>query len=70
MKQELEKLPEQQRDVLVYRYFHGLTNQQTAITMGISKSAVNNLVFRAKTYLATKFRALADFESFWNIDKE
>jgi RNA polymerase sigma-70 factor (sigma-E family) len=45
--QQLQLLPQRQRTAIVLRYYHDLTDRQTADAMGCSETAVASLVQRA-----------------------
>ena len=47
----INELPQRQRTVLVLRYFEDLSEDETAVTMGISVSAIKSLTNRAVTNL-------------------
>src|SRR5581483_7795891 len=46
--QEIETLPEQQRDAFVLREFAGLSYGELAIALGLSEGAVESALFRAR----------------------
>lgn len=47
LRQAMERLPEQERHVLSLRYFHSLTQQETARIVGVSQVQVSRLERRA-----------------------
>ena len=47
IEQALEQMDDIDREVLVLRHFEELTNQETAETLGLQKSAASNRYIRA-----------------------
>jgi RNA polymerase sigma-70 factor (ECF subfamily) len=47
IEQALEQMDDMDREVLVLRHFEELTNQETAETLGLQKSAASNRYIRA-----------------------
>ena len=43
----LQALPQRERDVLCYRFLHGLSTRETAVRMGLTEGNVKTLQFRA-----------------------
>jgi RNA polymerase sigma-70 factor, ECF subfamily len=56
-------LPARQRAVLVLTYYEGLSNAETAETMGTSISSVESLLVRAKRQLRDQLGGLLDLEA-------
>jgi RNA polymerase sigma-70 factor (ECF subfamily) len=54
----IEALPRQQRDALLLREFGGLSYEELAAALGVSGSAVESLLFRARRRLKTQLRAV------------
>lgn len=52
VRQSVQSLPLPQREVVMLRYFSGLSYQQIAETLGISSRAVNGRITRAKRKMA------------------
>jgi RNA polymerase sigma-70 factor (ECF subfamily) len=46
--QEIQSLPDQQRDAIVLREFAGLSYDELAVALGVSDAAVESLLFRAR----------------------
>jgi RNA polymerase sigma-70 factor, ECF subfamily len=53
----IEELPPQQRDALLLREFGGLSYEELAEALAVSGSAVESLLFRARTRLRVQLRA-------------
>lgn len=47
VKQAVERLPERERNVIIFRYFHGLTQQKTAQILNISQVQVSRIEKKA-----------------------
>jgi RNA polymerase sigma factor (sigma-70 family) len=56
----LVALPASQREALVLREWHGLSYDEIALRLGLSQSAVEAVLFRARRNLAQKLRPIAD----------
>ena len=56
VRQSVQNLPIPQREVVVLRYFSGLSYEQIAATLGISSRAVNGRLTRAKRKMAEDLR--------------
>jgi RNA polymerase sigma-70 factor (ECF subfamily) len=54
--QSVQNLPIPQREVVMLRYFSGLSYEQIAATLGISSRAVNGRLTRAKRKIAENFK--------------
>lgn len=52
----LGELPEQQRNAIVLREFYGLSYEEAATALGVSHSALESLLFRARGRLQTELR--------------
>jgi hypothetical protein len=55
---EIAGLPPQQRDAVVLREFAGLSYEDIAAALGVTTSAVESLLFRARGRLRTRMRAV------------
>ena len=62
LRQALGGLPEAQTEILVLRELEGLTYDEIAERMSISRSAVESLLFRARRALRTEFGEIATGE--------
>lgn len=51
VRKALERLPEKPRAVIVLRHFHGLSYDALSDVLGVSNSAIESLLFRARTRL-------------------
>lgn len=47
LKAKLEQLPERQREVIYFRYYQNLKNEDIATILNINYQSVNNLLYRA-----------------------
>ena len=56
VRQSVQNLPIPQREVVVLRYFSGLSYEQIAETLGISSRAVNGRLTRAKRKMAESLK--------------
>jgi len=56
IRQTVQNLPISQREVVMLRYFSGLSYEQIAATLGISSRAVNGRLTRAKRKMAEDLR--------------
>lgn len=54
---EIGDLPQQQRDAVILREFAGLSYEELAVALGISKPAVESLLFRARGRLRQRLEA-------------
>ncbi|HSP72395.1 MAG TPA: sigma-70 family RNA polymerase sigma factor, partial [Gaiellaceae bacterium] len=52
--QEIRSLPDQQRDAVILREFAGLSYEELAVALGITKPAVESLLFRARGRLRSR----------------
>src|SRR5262249_13724220 len=43
----LQALPQREREVLTYRFLHGLSTRETAVRMGLTEGNVKTLQYRA-----------------------
>lgn len=55
----LGALSQQQRDALLLREFGGLSYAEVAVALGVTVPAVESLIFRARTHLRGRLRAIA-----------
>ena len=55
--QEIRSLPDQQRDAVILREFAGLSYEELAVALGITKPAVESLLFRARGRLRSRLEA-------------
>ncbi len=55
VRKAVDELPDRQRMALVLAHFEGRSYKEIAEIMGISTSAVESLIFRARSALRTKF---------------
>ena len=53
MRQSLERLSASAREIVVLRYFSGLSHEQIATVLGISAPAVHNRLCRARQKMAS-----------------
>jgi RNA polymerase sigma-70 factor (ECF subfamily) len=61
--QEIQALPDQQRDAIVLREFAGLSYDDLTVALGVSGGAVESLLFRARGTLRRRLRtALASLD--------
>src|SRR6266446_6032988 len=61
--QEIQALPDPQRDAIVLREFAGLSYDDLAVALGVSDAAVESLLFRARGTLRRRLRtALASLD--------
>jgi RNA polymerase sigma-70 factor, ECF subfamily len=58
VRRAIAALPERQRQVVVLRWFHGLTNPEAAAVLGVSRKAVESLLVRAFTTLRSRLSVL------------
>ncbi len=56
VRQTVQNLPIPQREVVMLRYFSGLSYEQIAETLGISSRAVNGRLTRAKRKMAESLK--------------
>ena len=56
----LESLPDRYREVLVLRELEGLTYEEMATTLRLSRGTVESRLFRARERLRTRLGPLAD----------
>ena len=61
--QALEALPERQKTALVLSYVEGMTTEQVAVTLGIGRTAVDQLLFRARRRLRYSYLAMQEHDS-------
>jgi RNA polymerase sigma-70 factor, ECF subfamily len=54
--QEIQSLPDQQRDAIVLREFAGLSYDELAVALGVSDAAVESLLFRARVTLRRRLQ--------------
>lgn len=59
----ISELPEKERQVVLLHYYHGLTLEETGQVMGISMSAVNSRLMRARGKLRETLRG-------WYFDED
>lgn len=50
---QIKKLPDEQKDVIVFKFFNGMTNKQIADILGKTEGAIKALQFRAIKSLKT-----------------
>ncbi len=52
----LERLPERERDIVIFRFYHGLSAQETAVRIGVSYANVrvlqHNALRKMRSYLS------------------
>lgn len=56
VRRAIADLPEPMRQVLILRYYHERSYRQISEVLGLSKSAINGLLTRAKHKLAKSLR--------------
>jgi RNA polymerase sigma-70 factor (ECF subfamily) len=54
--QEIQALPDQQRDAIVLREFAGLSYEELTVALGVSDAAVESLLFRARGTLRRRLQ--------------
>ncbi len=62
LRQALTDLPEAQAQILILRELEGLTYEEIAVRMSISRSAVESMLFRARRALRTEFGEISTGE--------
>lgn len=58
LRRALRELPESQREAVVLRDFYGLRYDEVGAALGVSESAVESLIFRARRRLQERLRSL------------
>ena len=56
IRQAIEQLPESTKDLVVLRYYDGLSYEQISSVLGISKASINGRLTRAKRKMAAYLR--------------
>jgi RNA polymerase sigma-70 factor (ECF subfamily) len=56
IRQAIEQLPESAKDLVVLRYYNGLSYEQISSVLGISKASINGRLTRAKRKMADYLR--------------
>ena len=59
LRHALAELPEQQREAVVLRDVYGLRYREVAVALGLSRPAVESVLFRARRRLRTRLRPVA-----------
>ena len=59
LRRALAELPEQQREAVVLRDVYGLRYREVAVALGLSRPAVESVLFRARRRLRTRLRPVA-----------
>jgi RNA polymerase sigma-70 factor (ECF subfamily) len=62
VRRAIDDLPESMREALILRYYHERSYEQISAVLGLSKSAINGLLTRAKRKLAKSLRRTGALE--------